>query len=128
VFQDRPAGSQAYMNALKPILLFYVPLFLNYIRNMASQLQCLSALEDDLASKEDLAPCIGRILHILYENEVLSEEAITNWFEDLEAGSVIRKQASFFFLKFNLTLKLLNIYLFSGGSFCKLAARSRRRI
>jgi eIF4-gamma/eIF5/eIF2-epsilon len=96
VFQDRPAGSQAYLNALKPILLFYVPLFRNYTRNMTSQLQCLSALEDDLTSKEDLAPCIGRILHILYENDVLSEEAITEWFKDLEAESVIRKQVSFF--------------------------------
>ena len=95
VLQERPAGSQAYLSALKPILLFYVPLFRNYIRNKASQLQCLSALEDDLASKEDLAPCIGRILHILYENDVLSEEAITKWFKDVEAGSVIRKPVRF---------------------------------
>uniref|UniRef100_A0A914V3J9 W2 domain-containing protein n=1 Tax=Plectus sambesii TaxID=2011161 RepID=A0A914V3J9_9BILA len=71
-------------NALKSLFDKWKPLLSNYYKTKESQVQAMLAIEDEVTARENLfGPCLQKMVHYLYEVDVLSEEAILEWFEQL---------------------------------------------
>ncbi|ELU00049.1 hypothetical protein CAPTEDRAFT_153443 [Capitella teleta] len=58
----------------------FLPLLRNYIKNAESQLNCLLSIEDLCSKKSVLMQVFMKLIHMLYETEVLAEEVITTWY------------------------------------------------
>lgn len=90
--------AQEYFKALKPILDQFAPLFKNYMKSLDSQSDCLNSLEDYCSNNANFAPCLMKVLNVLYDKDVLSEDAILRWYnqetpENPSANhKIIRKQ------------------------------------
>lgn len=52
----------------------------NYLKNNQSQLDSLEALEDFGVHNSQFAVAIGKVLHYLYEQDILSEDTILEWY------------------------------------------------
>uniref|UniRef100_A0A8D9DUX5 Translation initiation factor eIF2B subunit epsilon n=1 Tax=Cacopsylla melanoneura TaxID=428564 RepID=A0A8D9DUX5_9HEMI len=65
---------------------YFLPLFKNYIKNDAAQHDCLDALEEFAEENSTLCGVAGKLLHKLYDKDILSEEIVTKWFNKLESS------------------------------------------
>lgn len=65
---------------------YFLPLFKNYIKNDAAQEDCLDAFENFAEENETLCSVLGKLLHKLYDKDILSEDIVTKWFDKLEAS------------------------------------------
>ncbi|XP_013791032.1 translation initiation factor eIF-2B subunit epsilon-like [Limulus polyphemus] len=79
---QKPLQPQMYLVALKPLLSQLLPLIKNYMKSKESQLDCLSALEEFGIVNEELGVIIMKVLHFLYEKDVLSEPVILEWYSN----------------------------------------------
>ncbi|XP_076343757.1 eukaryotic translation initiation factor 2B subunit epsilon isoform X2 [Tachypleus tridentatus] len=79
---QEPLQPQVYLVALKPLLSQLLPLMKNYVRSKESQLDCLSALEEFGIVNEELGVIIMKVLHFLYEKDILSEPVILEWYSN----------------------------------------------
>lgn len=85
-----------YFTQLQSQLNYFLPVLKNYIKNMDSCEDCLSAIEDVAKGEEMLNTVVVKVIHHLYNENVLSEESILKWHqknEDSQFARNIRKKA-----------------------------------
>lgn len=74
--------SVEYQRILKTMLNYFKPIISNYIKTENAQEDCLRAIEDIAFTNQDFIVLYAQILlHFFYDNEILSEEKIMEWFE-----------------------------------------------
>ncbi|KRT81753.1 hypothetical protein AMK59_5175 [Oryctes borbonicus] len=81
------SSGQQYLPALLRTLVYFSPILKNYVRNESAAEDCLQAIEDVAASNNELCECIAKVLNWFYDKDHLSEEAILQWFRNLDSGS-----------------------------------------
>lgn len=85
-----------YFSQLISKLNYFLPVLKNYIKSTDSYEDCLSAIEDVAKSEEMLNTVAIKVIHHLYNENVLSEESILKWHqkdEDSHFAKSIRKKA-----------------------------------
>lgn len=73
----------AYLSALRLCLQFFSPIWKNYIKNDNDMYDCLQAIQDISVANVELANCVVKVLHYLYDNDYVSEIAIVAWHSKL---------------------------------------------
>ncbi|OXU23340.1 hypothetical protein TSAR_014881 [Trichomalopsis sarcophagae] len=74
--------SVEYQRILKAMLNYFKPIISNYIKTENAQEDCLRAIEDVAYTNQDFIVLYAQnLLHFFYDNEILSEEKIMEWFE-----------------------------------------------
>ncbi|XP_026765350.2 translation initiation factor eIF-2B subunit epsilon [Galleria mellonella] len=87
--------SKNVLSTVKNILKFFRPVLSNYIKTKSSIMDCLKAIEDSCIKCEWLDGKAGQILHLFYEDDVVDEDSLLEWREDLkENESPIFNQTS----------------------------------
>ncbi|XP_059060000.1 translation initiation factor eIF-2B subunit epsilon [Achroia grisella] len=87
--------SKNVLVTLKDILKFFHPILNNYIKTKSSIMDCLKAVEDSCIKCEWLDGKAGQIVHLFYEADVVDEDSLLEWYEDLkENESPIMSQSS----------------------------------
>lgn len=56
----------------------------------------MGAMETYGASHATFVPCMAKILHLLYEKDLFSDEAILEWFSKTSTDSPVRQSVSSF--------------------------------
>lgn len=76
-------------------LKYFLPLIVNYIRNEEAMVDCLNAIEDVAESSNEFCSVCLKLIHLLYNKDILSEEPILKWFseprEENEQSKKLRK-------------------------------------
>ncbi|XP_050534764.1 translation initiation factor eIF-2B subunit epsilon [Daktulosphaira vitifoliae] len=86
-----------YYAQLQSKLNYFLPLLKNYIKNVDSCEDCLLAIEDTAKGEEMLNSVVVKVIHHLYETNILSEESILKWHEkdgNGVFGKTIREKTS----------------------------------
>ncbi|KAL5235524.1 hypothetical protein ACI65C_002934 [Semiaphis heraclei] len=86
-----------YYAQLQSKLDYFLPVLKNYIKTMDSCEDCLSAIEDIAKGEELLNTVIVKVIHHLYNMNILSEESILKWHEkeeDTQFAKTIREKAN----------------------------------
>ncbi|XP_014668054.1 PREDICTED: translation initiation factor eIF-2B subunit epsilon-like [Priapulus caudatus] len=68
------------MLQLKPLLVKFAPILSNYFKSADSQLDCLNALEEYSLGCSSTAAVLAKVLHYLYNEEILGEQVIMQWY------------------------------------------------
>lgn len=92
----KATSPQQYWAALRKNLIFLQTLLKNYLRNNESQNDCLASIQNFMENHTDFASTVLKILHFLYEGDLLSESAILGWYESLPTGHHSKTQVSAF--------------------------------
>ncbi|XP_023213859.1 translation initiation factor eIF-2B subunit epsilon-like isoform X2 [Centruroides sculpturatus] len=108
--QKSDVSPQEYFLKLKPLLLQFMPLIKNYIKSEESQMDCIIALEIFAISNENDKTALLKILHLLYEKDILPEEVILKWYQhpsvltehDPAQQKDIRKQVEYLYVFIHL--------------------------
>lgn len=80
------ATEAAILTAFKQVLNHLAPMFRNYIRGADAQRDCLMAIAESCGQADRMRGIVARIVHYLYDQDVLSEEAILKWHAELVEG------------------------------------------
>lgn len=86
-----------YYTQLQSKLDYFMPVLRNYIKSSDSCEDCLSAIEDIAKGEELLNTVIVKVIHHLYNMNILSEESILRWHEkeeDTQFAKNIREKAN----------------------------------
>lgn len=75
-------------SALKSLLSKLKLLLMNYIKSAESQLDCLQALEESCLQWENLLCVLAKVIHLLYDLDVIEEQVIHKWFAACKPQSV----------------------------------------
>ncbi|XP_045492377.1 translation initiation factor eIF-2B subunit epsilon [Colias croceus] len=87
--------SKNVLVTVKDILKFFHPVLANYIKTKSAIMDCLKAVEDSCIKNEWLNGKAGQVLHLLYDADVIDEDSLLEWYEDLkEDESEIVNQTS----------------------------------
>ncbi|XP_059617931.1 translation initiation factor eIF-2B subunit epsilon [Phlebotomus argentipes] len=76
-------ATTSVLAALKQIYSHLGPVLKNYIKGEAAMHDCLKAIQDICQENSNLKPRVSQIVHFFYDEDLLSEEAIVSWHEDL---------------------------------------------
>ncbi|KAK6620768.1 hypothetical protein RUM43_011063 [Polyplax serrata] len=71
---------------LKAVLSYFLPLLKNYVKTSEAQMNCLELLEEIC---DELGNELAKSLHFLYDNDIISEDAILEWHKNLSKGSPV---------------------------------------
>ncbi|XP_072941564.1 translation initiation factor eIF2B subunit epsilon-like [Epargyreus clarus] len=83
------------ISTLKDILKYFRPVLANYIKTKSAIMDCLKAVEDSCIKCEWLDNKAGQVVHLLYEADVVDEDSLLEWYQDLkENESQIANQVS----------------------------------
>ncbi|XP_071088301.1 translation initiation factor eIF2B subunit epsilon-like isoform X1 [Haliotis cracherodii] len=89
------------MKILRPHLSKHSALIKNYIKSAEAQFDCLQAIEELSESNSAVSCAVMKLLHFLYDQEILDEQAIIKWHAadpepdaDLDAHKDIRKKVA----------------------------------
>ena len=85
---DNPENTSKLLSETKKCLEMFGELLLKYIKTAQSQADCLESLANFVQAEANFLPLVAKIVHFLYDADVLSDEAINEWFEDLEDEKV----------------------------------------
>lgn len=90
-----------YGGKLRKCLAQFRTLLLNYVRDPESMADCLLGLEEFVALHEQYSTAVGGILKWMYDEELVSEEAIVQWFQEHSLSTpgpagLVRKAAAKF--------------------------------
>jgi len=101
---DLPANQ--YLQQFNKVLKLFLPLLQNYIRSNESQTDCITTIEEVCLTNDVISSSLPKILHLLYNSEILEEEACITWYnkpadtmddeEDQHTHTALRKQATAF--------------------------------
>lgn len=86
-----------YYSQLQSKLNYFLPVLRNYIKSTDSCEDCLSAIEDVASGEELLNMVVVKIIHHLYDANILSEESIIKWHqkdENTQFSKNIREKTS----------------------------------
>lgn len=86
-----------YYAQLQSKLDYFLPVLKNYIKNTDSCEDCLSAIEDVARGEELLNTVVVKVIHHLYDVNILSEESILKWHqkeEDTQFSKYIREKSN----------------------------------
>ncbi|CAB3228314.1 unnamed protein product [Arctia plantaginis] len=87
--------SKNVLSTVRNILQYFRPVLANYIKTKSSIMDCLRAVEDSCIKCEWLEGQSGLILKLLYDADVVDEDALLAWYKDLqENNSLIVNQKS----------------------------------
>lgn len=75
--------------AKKAIDMFH-ELLAKYVKSEGAQADCLSSFEALCNSEANFLPISAKVVHVLYESDILSDEAIFRWFKGLSNDSAIK--------------------------------------
>lgn len=96
--QARSADSTPkYLMEFNKMLQDFLPILQNYVRNSDAQDDCLQALEDMAASTDTVCDGLLKLLHLLYEKDILGEDIILKWYNSGDKSSTaaaLRKQVA----------------------------------
>ncbi|XP_030032331.2 translation initiation factor eIF-2B subunit epsilon [Manduca sexta] len=83
------------LGTIKDILKYFRPVLNNYIKTKSSIFDCLRAIEDSCIKCEWLENRAGQIVHLFYEADVVDEDSLIEWHDELkESESPIANQTS----------------------------------
>ena len=93
---------------------YFTPLFKNYIKKKMSQIDCLNFLEEYWSEYPEYAKCVTQIFKYFYDEEVISEENILEWWNSPSHDLTVRKHVirENIFPFFLLTFYLIKFYNF----------------
>ncbi|KAK9509779.1 hypothetical protein O3M35_007016 [Rhynocoris fuscipes] len=74
--------------AISAKLKYFMPLFVNYMRNEMAMADCLQAIEDCAEIHPQLRSIIMKLMHLLYNKDILSEESILKWYKNPRADTI----------------------------------------
>ncbi|XP_068627611.1 translation initiation factor eIF2B subunit epsilon [Battus philenor] len=77
-------NSKSVMVTVKDLFKFFRPILSNYIKTKPSIMDCLKAVEESCLKCDWLLGKAGQIIHLLYEIDVVDEDSLIEWFEDLK--------------------------------------------
>jgi len=60
----------------------------NYIKSPVAQRDCLSSLKSFVLENSHFLPIIAQIIHELYDQEILSDDSILEWYENLSESKI----------------------------------------
>ncbi|CAH0397468.1 unnamed protein product [Chilo suppressalis] len=69
---------------IKDIWKYFQPVVSNYIKTKSSIMDCLKAVEDSCLKCPWLEGKAGQIVHLLYETDVVDEDSLLEWYEELK--------------------------------------------
>lgn len=72
-----------YQKILKVMIAYFNPIFLNYIKTEDAQEDCLRAIQDVASTSLELLSYVQPLMHHLYDKDVLTEEKILQWFDNV---------------------------------------------
>lgn len=87
------ANANNLIGALKQVLTHLGPVFKNYIRGDDAMMDCLKAVEECCLQNETIRSKVMQIFHHFYENDMVNEETILAFYEQLEDDSIGLKSA-----------------------------------
>ncbi|XP_052793044.1 translation initiation factor eIF-2B subunit epsilon-like [Mya arenaria] len=79
--EDPSLSGPTALIAVKKSLTRHIAVLRNYIRNEESQSQCLVAIEVFGGSSSAHMPLVTKIIHFLYEEDLLLESSILRWYK-----------------------------------------------
>ncbi|XP_014255506.1 translation initiation factor eIF-2B subunit epsilon [Cimex lectularius] len=68
-------------------LKYFTPLLVNYMRNENAMEDCLVAIEDVAEMYPELRSVVMKLIHLLYNKDILSEESVLKWYGNPRSGS-----------------------------------------
>lgn len=71
------------------------PVLKNYIKDEEAMHDCLSAIIESCEENEKLKPYVVKIIHLLYNEDVLTEDAILTWHDNVDQEWVKRSLKTF---------------------------------
>ncbi|KAJ1522960.1 hypothetical protein ONE63_002097 [Megalurothrips usitatus] len=77
--------TDSYLSQLWQLLTYFMPILKNYIKNPVAQSDCLQALKEVGLAEKAFLSGVPKLLNVLYDQDILSEEVILKWFSDLKA-------------------------------------------
>lgn len=80
-----------YYAQLQSKLDYFLPILKNYVKNSDSCEDCLSAIEDVAKGEELLNTVVVKVIHHLYNVNILSEESILKWHQKKEDSQFAKK-------------------------------------
>lgn len=69
-----------YLPAFTKVIKRFLSFLKNYVRSAESQKDCINAIEEQCLASRVIGTSLPKILHILYNTDVLEEEAILTWY------------------------------------------------
>ncbi|XP_045459624.1 translation initiation factor eIF-2B subunit epsilon [Melitaea cinxia] len=88
-------NTKSVLVTIKDILKFFRPVISNYIKTKSSIMDCLKAVEDSCLKNAWLDGRAGQIVDLLYEADIVDEDSLLEWYEDLkENESPLKDQTS----------------------------------
>uniref|UniRef100_A0A182R6F4 Translation initiation factor eIF2B subunit epsilon n=1 Tax=Anopheles funestus TaxID=62324 RepID=A0A182R6F4_ANOFN len=76
------------VGTLRRLLAYFGVVFRNYIRDRDAMMDCLKAFEEMCPANETLRTKIAQLVHYLYEQDLISEEVIIEWYDALEDETI----------------------------------------
>ncbi|KAK3099169.1 hypothetical protein FSP39_000456 [Pinctada imbricata] len=98
--EDANLDGNQLLSSMKQNLTKYQALIKNYVRSGESQMDCLHSLEDFCQTNEKVQSLFMKLLHHLYDLDILSEQAVIKWHglppmgDNTELHVSIRKQVA----------------------------------
>ncbi|KRZ19904.1 Translation initiation factor eIF-2B subunit epsilon [Trichinella pseudospiralis] len=77
-----------YWKTLMPVMRYLEPVLKNYFKNIQSQQILLDVLLNLAVENECIQSALVRIVHSLFEMDVLEEDQILNWYESMRKDSL----------------------------------------
>ncbi len=87
-----PSSSSKLLAEVRKCLMQFKELVQKYIKSKSSQSDCLKTLETYSLDNTDFLPIIAKIIHVLYDMDVVCDESITDWFEELDDDSPAKEK------------------------------------
>ncbi|XP_064608515.1 translation initiation factor eIF2B subunit epsilon-like [Liolophura sinensis] len=85
---------------LQKHLIKHLQLIKNYIKSVESQRDCLTALEELSLGNPSIKAILVKLIHLLYEKDILMEQVIIQWYKDIpqfeekDAKMAVRQQVA----------------------------------
>ncbi|XP_052895949.1 translation initiation factor eIF-2B subunit epsilon-like [Anopheles moucheti] len=76
------------VSTLHRLLGYFGIVFRNYIRDRDAMMDCLKAFEEMCSESETLLTKIPQLVHYLYEQDLIDEEVIIEWYDDVEDETI----------------------------------------
>lgn len=87
------ANANNLIGAINQVLTHLGPVFKNYIRGDDAMMDCLKAVEECCQQNETIQAKVAQIFHYLYNKEMVNEESILSFYEQLDEEAIWLKSA-----------------------------------